>query len=129
MKEFVVTVGVQYGRETHPTLPGITGDHYVRIEARDEEEARRLACAVLDNRWAFIYPLEEFDVQRWAPAGVFASITLHIVGQEAREPELVGGNERELECSCDQMAHPCEIHDCTGGVDVVRGADGQEVVA
>lgn len=26
-------------------------------------------------------------------------------------------NERHVECTCDQLAHPCEIHDCLGGPD------------
>lgn len=33
------------------------------------------------------------------------------------------GNERELECTCDLMAHPCEIHDTSGPPDVVRGPE------
>lgn len=33
-------------------------------------------------------------------------------------------SDRETECTCDELAHPCEIHDTSGSPDVVRGAKG-----
>lgn len=33
-------------------------------------------------------------------------------------------DEDDVECTCDQLAHPCEVHDCRGGApDEVRGPD------
>lgn len=56
-KLFIITVGVQYGNrpddEKHPL--GLTADRYTVIEAPDIEVARKIAFAIFDQQWAFIY--------------------------------------------------------------------------
>jgi hypothetical protein len=75
---FAVTFGVQYGpderRETHPVLKKVSGDHYLVISAVDEAVAREFIVYLLGTAWSFMYPLEEFEWQRWAPKGRIATI-------------------------------------------------------
>lgn len=81
MQTFYVTFGTGYGeapdREVHPYLPGVTGDHYLRVVAQNEEQARALVFAVLDCRWAFIYTEDDFRRERF-PAGKFGSIEFRL---------------------------------------------------
>lgn len=72
--EFYVTFGVQYGRreddDQHPLH--MYGDGYAVIEAPDMEMARRIAFAIFEQQWAFIYGAEFMLNDRrdeWHPAG------------------------------------------------------------
>lgn len=75
IQEFAITFGVQYGRredaEQHPL--GMHGDEYAVIEAPNVTIARKIAFAVFDEKWGFIYPLAEFlsspRRDEWHPAG------------------------------------------------------------
>lgn len=62
IQEFFVTFGVQYGDppeyEQHPL--GMHRNGYAVIEAPDLETARRIAAAVFDNQYAFIYDWDNF---------------------------------------------------------------------
>lgn len=69
IREWYITFGVQYGRregdEHHPL--GMFSDGYAVIEAPTHEMARRLAFAIFEQKWAFLY--SERPTQKHAPAG------------------------------------------------------------
>ncbi|AWN07794.1 hypothetical protein HOT31_gp124 [Microbacterium phage Hendrix] len=75
IQEYAVTFGVQYGRlpdaDQHPQ--GFHGDEYIVIEAPDEVVARKIVFAIVSDRWAGLYPLEEFVTHpmrgTWHPNG------------------------------------------------------------
>lgn len=80
MKKFFVTMGVQWRPEDnpHPTLPKMRNTQWFRIEAEEEAQAREVAEALFDKKWAFLYPEEEFspDIQdKYFPDGEYGSIT------------------------------------------------------
>ncbi len=52
---YYVTFGVQYRQEEHPTMPGVDPDGYFTIEAPNATIARRIANALFDQHWAFMY--------------------------------------------------------------------------
>jgi hypothetical protein len=61
--EFYATFGVQYSGdaesgEIHPL--GMTRDNYVVIEAPDLRTAQRMADAIFEQSYAFIYPRSTF---------------------------------------------------------------------
>lgn len=73
--EFFVTFGVQYTKhksgEPHPL--GMHKDGYAVIEAPELETARRIAHAIFDRQYAFIYDyanfVEDGTRDRWHPDG------------------------------------------------------------
>jgi hypothetical protein len=75
IEEFFVTFGVQYGRREgdleHPL--GMYSDGYAVIEAPDLHTARKIAHAIFDDKWSFIYDKDDFihdgTAKRWHPAG------------------------------------------------------------
>jgi hypothetical protein len=97
MQTFYVSFGVQYGsglgKMEHPTLPGVSGDHYLRVVAEDEEQARALVFAVVGREWAFLYDEHEFlrmhnpngYSRDYFPAGEFASIEFRLASRNRGE--------------------------------------------
>lgn len=74
MARFIGTFGTQYGREEHPAVPGITGNHYVLVIADNLAEAHQLMDKTFNQAWAFIYPAEEYssgDLEKFYPAGSY----------------------------------------------------------
>jgi hypothetical protein len=73
--EFFVTFGVQYRKgpngEPHPL--DMHADGYAVIEAPDMATAQRIAHAVFDRKYAFIYDYTDFVIggtrDRWHPDG------------------------------------------------------------
>jgi hypothetical protein len=63
IQEYYVTFGVQYSLdpergELHPL--GMHKDGYAVIEAPDFATAQRIASAIFENKYAFIYDWEDF---------------------------------------------------------------------
>lgn len=68
IKEYFFTFGVKYRQELHPVFSTTElPDHYVVMEAPDEETARQMMTAVCGDRWAFVYDREPDP--RWCPKG------------------------------------------------------------
>lgn len=72
--EYLVTFGVRYNTEQHPVIdhPRLA-DGYLIIEAPDYETARRLAFALLGQKFSMIY--DQFDrgrVEAHHPLGELA---------------------------------------------------------
>lgn len=63
IEEFYVTLGVQYtgNEETGEVHPlGLTKDDYAVIEAPDFATAQRMANAIFQEKYAFIYDWDNF---------------------------------------------------------------------
>ena len=74
---YIGTFGTKYGAETHPQFPGLTGDHYVTIEAPNIDQAHDTMWHHFGHHWAFIYPAEDFTphhLKEAYPAGCFLTI-------------------------------------------------------
>lgn len=71
LKEFRLTFGQRYHRETHPVLPEASPDGYVAVMAADYDEARALVAGSLGEHWAFLYagPFDEGEWERFYPLG------------------------------------------------------------
>lgn len=65
LHKFYLTFGVKYRNEVHPYWVGADPDGWVLIEAETEDAARALAVQYLDKYWAFLYPANRFDVDRY----------------------------------------------------------------
>ena len=79
MALFIGTFGTQYGRVEHPLMPGITGNHYVRVVAGNLDEAHQLMNQAFDQAWAFITPAEEYsarDLEKFYPSGCYGTLSL-----------------------------------------------------
>jgi hypothetical protein len=85
IREFYCTFGVQYGRrpddDVHPL--GMFADGYAVIEAPNIEIARRMAGAIFEQAWAFVY--NEKPKDRHAPKGELLRIAWMENGNE-RQP-------------------------------------------
>ena len=55
MKEFYVTFGDRYRRESHPVCGWVHPDGYLVIEATDHDTARQAAFNVTGGKFAFMY--------------------------------------------------------------------------
>lgn len=86
MTEYRFTIGVQYAREPHPSMPHATPNGWLAVHASSRDEARALAGAVLGREWAFDYGPDAWEnaigiggfAQSWDelyPAGPFHTIT------------------------------------------------------
>lgn len=76
--EYRFTVGVQYARKAHPSMPHAHPDGWLAVHASTQDEARALAVALLGREWAFDYAPEQWQAGDWDrlyPAGPFHTIT------------------------------------------------------
>lgn len=71
MPLFYVTFGVRYATEEHPLFPEAHPDGYVVIEAADAHKAREIVTTRLDDRYAFLYPADDWDPSYY-PRGAIA---------------------------------------------------------
>lgn len=74
VQEFMVTFGVQYNAEPHPVIdhPRLA-DGYLVIEAPDYETARRLAFALLGQKFSMVYDsLDRSRMENYYPLGELA---------------------------------------------------------
>jgi hypothetical protein len=71
---FYLTFGYRYLHEPHPFFPAAHPDGWIQIEAPTYAAARDLASKHLHNRWAFLYPADEFYSELF-PLGALARIT------------------------------------------------------
>lgn len=55
----LVTFGLKYAWETHPTFPGAHPDAVLAVEAESYEGARELIYKRLGTKYAFDYPVRE----------------------------------------------------------------------
>lgn len=60
---YYVTFGAKYAHESHSSGLPITDKSFLKIEATDEDHARRLVQEVIGGEWAFIYDPESFAPQ------------------------------------------------------------------
>lgn len=52
----LITFGQRYNHEEHPTLPGVTGEHYILVSGDDWADARQRAFQLTNGAFAFDYP-------------------------------------------------------------------------
>ena len=70
MREFGVTIGLQYTRDNpHPQLALVrdfdTHDTFLKVVAPTEEVARKMVTAWLGDKWAFIYEMPHEAISKW----------------------------------------------------------------
>ncbi len=70
MTEFLVTFGVQYAYDRHPTRDDVHPDGVALITAADETAARRVAIATFDQAWSHIYANDDTFPWHHFPRGV-----------------------------------------------------------
>lgn len=58
MPKYFLTVGQKYRDEPHPI--GLHPDHFYAIEALNYSDALAIVFNSIGNRWAFLYPEQEF---------------------------------------------------------------------
>lgn len=58
-RDYFLTVGQRYRTEFHPM--GLHPDGWMRIRAKDMNQAREKAFAAMGIQFAFIYKVEEFS--------------------------------------------------------------------
>jgi hypothetical protein len=58
---YAITFGQRYRNRAHPVLAGIHPDGWVEIEAKDREEAHRIAHNALGQSWSMAYPMEPVE--------------------------------------------------------------------
>lgn len=73
MPEFYITFGQQYRQEKHP-VSYVHPDGYVKIIAKDADQARAKAFEVFGKRWSFFY--EEVPKAEHFPLGVLETLYL-----------------------------------------------------
>ena len=78
MREFGVTIGMQYTRDNpHPQLALVrdfdTHNTYLMVVALTEEAARKMVTAWLGDKWAFIYEMPHEAITKWY-SGPFGSL-------------------------------------------------------
>lgn len=71
---YCLTFPVKYSREPHPSNLEVHPDGYIGIEAESYSEAERMAYAIFNINYAFIYTHEKFlegpdPVSRFHPLG------------------------------------------------------------
>jgi hypothetical protein len=67
-QDFLLTFGLQYATEPHPTWPECNPKGYVRITATDYEAARAIAVERFGLDWSVLTPAWRFE-RRYFPAG------------------------------------------------------------
>lgn len=60
MKEYTLTFGQRYARDTHPRFAAAHPDGYVTIVAPDWSSARHLAFCRYGGSWAALYDSDNF---------------------------------------------------------------------
>lgn len=75
---YIGTFGTQYNRGPHPECPGLSGDHYVTVQADSLIQAHQLMLRTFGQAWAFIYPASDWapaTLNNFAPAGEYGRIS------------------------------------------------------
>lgn len=78
--EFRCTFGQQYGREPHPTLEGVTRDHWLSVMAVDRDAARELLDQKIGpQNWSMLYDPRDagYPTRIYYPRGQFARLLGH----------------------------------------------------
>lgn len=85
-QRFYITFGVQYRTEPHPSLPRDIAhpSGVMAITAPNEDLARKLAHAVTDGAYAFLYPWGEGPSEKHHPRGVTSVISFLKISFEER---------------------------------------------
>jgi hypothetical protein len=82
---FIVTFGIQYRDQAHPSGRRVHPDGYVAITAEGEKRARQLAEYLYAHEFAFIYPEGSFNFDKY-PLG---ELEHFIDGQGIQPPEQI----------------------------------------
>jgi hypothetical protein len=75
MSDYMLTFGIRYATEPHPTFSTAHPDGWVTIEAPNEQYARKLAHWIFGPAWAFLYSESTFEQSKHLfPRGEIARI-------------------------------------------------------
>lgn len=98
-REYRVTFGQRYRRETHPTFPAAHPDGWVTILAYDDAGARAVAFSMFEQAWSFMYGPSDRPQTYWDdtfPGGELARITLEPESGDVCRVVDIGGETVRL---------------------------------